>query len=151
MKGTRPMTHPHPPRIEPNGRFSHTRLSESGRMRALPPTPSIGVEEDGPRGGVSPCGAFGHLSLLTSEQVSRLAPHPLPIKERLGFSPVLNLSRLISCGSLSLWPACSSRSASTPLTATLLRKVFRREQPNSTDGTFTRVSASFAGATLDLV
>ena len=71
------MTNLLPPLIEPNGRISHIRLSESGRVRALPPAPSVRVEEDLPRGGVSPCGAFGHLSLLTSEQVSRLRSTPI--------------------------------------------------------------------------
>jgi len=77
MQGTRPMTNSLPPLIEPNGRFSHIRLSEPGRVRALPPASSIRVEEDLPRGGVSPCGAFDHLSLLTSGQVSRLRSTPI--------------------------------------------------------------------------
>jgi hypothetical protein len=77
LKGTRPMTDSLPPLIEPNGRFSHIRLSEFGRVCALPRAPSIRVDEDGPRGGVSPRGAIGHRSLLTSEQVSHLRSTPV--------------------------------------------------------------------------
>ena len=71
------MTDSLPPLIEPNGRFSHIRLSESGRVLALPLEPSIRVDEDMPRGGLSPCGAFSLRSLLTSEQVSPLRSAPV--------------------------------------------------------------------------
>ena len=77
LKGTRPMTDSLPPLIEPNGRFSHIRLSEFGRVLALPLEPSVRVDEDWPRGGLSPCGAFGHRSLLISEQVSHLRSTPI--------------------------------------------------------------------------
>ena len=40
------MTDSLPPLIEPNGRFSHIRLSESGRVLALPLEPSIRVDDD---------------------------------------------------------------------------------------------------------
>jgi len=38
----------------------------------------------------------------------------------------------------------------TPPRGDAVEVVFRREQPNSTGGTFTRVPINFTGATLDL-
>ena len=69
---------------------------------------------------------------------------------RSAASTVVNLSRLIGCGSFSLRPACSIHAvlaleASRP---PLADAVFGREQSNSTDGTFTRLGTSFTGAQL---
>jgi len=53
-----------------------TGWNESCRV-GLPLEPSIRVDEDMPRGGLSPCGAFSLRSLLTSEQVSPLRSAPV--------------------------------------------------------------------------
>ena len=98
------MTDSLPPLIEPNGRFSHIRLSEFGRVCALPRAPSIRVDEDEPRDSVSPCGAISRRSLLTSEQVSRLRSTPvtgasslLRLFIFLSFQPRLAATLLRSC------------------------------------------------------
>src|SRR6266704_2041639 len=64
----------------------------------------------------------------------------------LRLAPVLNLSRLIRCGSLSLRPSVRLRQLPTPPRGGAVDFAFGCEQSNSTGGTLTLVSVSFSGA-----